>query len=158
MAICQYQQDMLNNTTNHPLQLLYQEVATSQCTAPETISCTNLTIQSHPSGASQLRNFKRQTSSHNSVVCKHNELNMATAIFNCTSEIQGRHRPPKLFYKSNISVWAYKPHFTCEGRFFTAYSRIINDLHFANTNHKKIFLQELNNLDYPSELVISGKS
>lgn len=157
MAICQYWQDMLNNTTNHPLELLYQEVATPQCRAPGTISCTNLTIQSYPSGASQLGNFKRQTSSHNTVVCKHNELNMATAIFNCTSEIQGRHRPPKLLHKSNILIWGYKPRFTCEGIFFTTYSRIINDLHFVNTNHKKIFLQKLNNLDYRSELVISGK-
>lgn len=34
----------------------------------------------------------------------------------------------------------------------------MNDLYFVNTNHKKIFHQELNDLGYKQpELVISGK-
>ena len=57
MVICQYWQDMLPNTTNHPLDPLYQAVATSQCWAPGRVNCTNLIIKSHSSGTSQLRNF-----------------------------------------------------------------------------------------------------
>jgi len=49
---------MLTNTTNDPLHLFYQEVATSHCRAPGTMNCTNLVTQSHSSSTRRLKNFR----------------------------------------------------------------------------------------------------